>query len=230
MNIQLHHRNVNVVKRLKYDKSRFLMFGMNLGIGKMASKSKLLYIWDSKRPPQTLEDEFFGGVTTNFNGHKFTGIVLAFNYMAAFCKMKVPITLDKQKPGKNDPKSLGCRGDHISFYNHFSEAYNLTYGLVSPGVSWGFQYDNETGRYTGTFALLYYGIGDFSVPNRFSAPTTRFCGGINNIIRSISLDIIAPIPQKISNAFALLYPFEPKLWPFVIASTILMSIAFVVVP
>ena len=196
---------------------------MNLSTG------KLLYIWDERQKPTELEHGFYGNATTNYNGHKFTlsgtRYVLPLIYG---CKNPMK-TYNELRPGEDSINHLGCKGSEIKLMNFISEMFNFTWGMIAPDAITVDKFDNNTGLWVGLFQYVVYGKADLCtrLPTQSDGNRLLYTA---TILKADDFSIITASPKKKSAIFAIIYPYEAILWPFVIVTTIVMSLVFKLVP
>ena len=211
-----------------HDETRYLVFGLNLGAtDKSSSKAKLLYIWDSKSPPMTLDEGFYGNVTRNFNGHKFMycGSMIDFDLM--FCKRKRK-TYETVEPGEDSDQYLGCAGYDVEQLKFASEMFNFKYGIITSKGYGTKNFDNTTGRWEGILGELVYRKVDLTM--------TIFLQGDGNRLHYPVISpmndspgtsfILSAVPKKLPNVFAMVYPFGSILWISTIVTVIIMTVLF----
>ena len=219
-------RHVAIAKIFTLDESRYLVFGLNLGIGKSTKLAKLLYIWDVESPPSTLETGFYGNVTANYNGHKFKycGTIFRHTYLF-FCKNFLK-TFGNVGPGQDGNDYLGCRGYEIYQLDFAAEMFNFTYGLAAPPSMLLEHYNNKTGEWSGILGALINGKVDVTILNLLNGGGNRIYYPANNMHPAVGVQIFSAAPKKLSKVLALVFPFEQTLWPFVLGAGVLMSTMF----
>ena len=193
-----------------------------------------MYIWNEKDKPTTMEEGFYSNVTRNYNGHKF--MYVAFNVaIPSFYCTKPLKSFEEVQPGEDSLEESQCIGSEVLNLGFAKEMFNMSWGLIAPKYikftdpSYS-QIDNLTGRWNpNTYNNhLIYGKADISLFTPTDAPGNRILGGTKFIYQPYF--IFSAAPKKLSNVFAVIYPFEPILWPAIFLAATLMSIAFYILP
>ena len=201
------------------------MFGRNLGIGK-TTRARFLYVWDMRNPPMTLEDGFYGGVTSNYQGHKFTMSAVNFGYLVLDCQKKIK-TWEEVKPGEDSPDFLGCTGYEILQARLAMEMFNFTLGIVVDKEDMVFyDFDNKTRTWIGVRSNVLYNKADYTLSLNLISPANRLLKSSSNFQSHAKVDILSQAPKQLSKVYSLVYPYSAILWPFVLGTVVLMSVAF----
>ena len=208
-----------------HDETRYLVFGLNLGAtDKSSSKAKLLYIWDSKSPPMTLEGGFYGNVTRNFNAQNFMYCGSNSHFDLMFCKRKMK-TYETVEPGEDGDEYLGCGGYDIEQLRFASEMFNFKYGIIRPKE---YGYDNTTGRWKGIIGEFFYRRADLTMSIYLQGHFNQLHYPVISPMNDSPGNsfILSAVPKKMSNVFAIVYPFGSILWIATIVTVIIMTILF----
>ena len=146
-----------------------------------------------------------------------------------FCQKPIK-TVEEVRPGEDSQAYLRCQGYEHEQHLIASEMFNLTWGIVAPDIRSLIAFDNKTNTWTGIMSYVFYGKADLSTAtlqknrgNRIHTPGTNMKTGVTS-------DILAAAPKRISNVFAVVYPFKEILWSFVIGSTVLITAMFKILP
>ena len=204
------------------------MFGRNLGIDSK-TKARFLYVWDVTHPPKTLEEEFYGGVTTNYRGHKFMMAGVDYGYIALHCGKSIK-TFEEVKPGEDDPQYLGCSGYEAQQAGFMKDMFNLTWGIVVGKEKTILSaFNNKTRKWMGAMSGVVYSKTDYTLSMLLINPANRIFLTCPNFNAHTEVDILSQAPKKLSNVYSLVYPYSADLWPFVLGSVVLASAAFFVI-
>ena len=128
-----------------------MVFGRNLGIKESKTTAKLLYVWDVNNPPLNLE-EFYGNVTTNYNGHKFSLSVHWSHFVYGWPYMfpTQPNNVSESSTSEEDfGKGQRWNGMEIYQIEFAAEMFNFTWGYYKNTGQFS-QFNNETGRWGGS--------------------------------------------------------------------------------
>ena len=216
-------------KPFTFDASRYLMFGLSLGLSLDFGISRFLYIWDAKDPPVTLHNGFYGTVTTNFRGHKFLFSVTRFPMDTFFCQKPIK-SVEEVRPGEDSQAYLKCQGYEHEQHSMASAMFNLTWGIVAPDRRGFLAFDNKTNTWTGTTSYVFYGKADLSSTLQKNRANRIHAPGTNLKPVETTTVIMAAAPKRISHLFAVTYPFKGLLWLCVAGFTILITAFMKILP
>ena len=220
------HRHVAIAKRFWKDADRYMIFGLNLGLqNRTGNKARLLYIWDAKSQPSTLEDGFYGKVTGNYNGHKFVMSSPVISTEVLFCRNH-PKPFRDNKLGEDSQEYLGCQGLDYKQAEFAMEMFNITWGAIAPKTVVVADFDNKTWRWIGVMEDVMYGSADYSFVTQLITPANRIFQPTFCSVKPRLIEIVAAAPEMLSKFNALAYPFSHNLWPFVLGSVAFLSFLF----
>ena len=132
--------------------------------------------------------------------------------------------IEEVKPWQDGQDYLKCRGIFINQIDAAAEMFNYTYGLVATKEFYLQHYNNVTDRWKGFLSYVIYGQADVSIVQLLAGDANLIHYAGNDMLKEPRRFIVAQYPKKLSNALAVLYPFEAKLWLIVLGVTIIMTI------
>ena len=198
-----------------------------------------MYIWNEKNKPKSLETGFYANVTKNYNGHKFIYTAHNIDIPPFFCDKNLKSFYEDQHGLLEEPRVNAtldgerCFGLDVSILGFASELFYMSWGFIAPGSQGSCNnsmIDNKTGRWQPSTYMnnLVYGKADVSLYMTTHSPGNRVLGATQ--FRYEPVFIFSAAPKKLSNALAVVYPFEPILWPAVLLTATVMSLVFYLLP